>query len=114
MTFKVTEDGARRALEAARRAGLKVDDAARAFVAEGESADFYLGYLSGIACAVTHSRSFLKKLGEAVDSDSRIDAEGTSSLHLIADAVEQITMRVAAPAIAAAARWDSLIDRTDV
>jgi len=108
MTFKVTEEEARRALESARSGGLKINEAARAFVAAGESADFYLGYLSGIACVVTISRSFLQTLGEAVGSETDRSAEGAANLHLIGEAVEVITMGAAAPAaVVAELHWEA-------
>ncbi len=104
MTFKMTEEEARRVLDAARSAGLKIDDAARAFVAESKSADFYLGFLSGIACVVTTSRSFLQTLGEAIVSETCRDAEAAANLHLVGEAVDILTMRTAPPSAVAAER----------
>ncbi len=102
--LKVSEENMRRALDLARNSGLKIDDAARAFVMEGESAEFYLGFLSGIRCAVTLSRCFLQRLSEAADSVAHHKADEVASLYLIGEAVEIITMGFAGPAAVSAER----------
>ncbi len=70
---RVTEDGVRRLAEAARNSKLRIDEEAKRLVAEEQSADFYHGYVSGVAGVVTLCRYFLKSFGEAVDAHPRHD-----------------------------------------
>ncbi|MBA3713416.1 MAG: hypothetical protein H0W76_13360 [Pyrinomonadaceae bacterium] len=105
--MKVSEDRMHRLAEAARDSGMRINEEARQLVEEGQSADFYRGYVSGVAGIVTLCRCFLKSVGEAVDADLR-HGHGVETAvieHSIIEVVELMTMHMAAPAAAAAERY---------
>ncbi len=104
--IKLSEEDVRRFVEIARDAGLEVDEEALRSVAEGETPAFYLGYLSGITCAVNICRQLISTLGARIQKDS-LDggAEKFAAESLVIEAIGLITMRTAAPAAVAAEQY---------
>lgn len=100
--IKLFEEDVRRLVEAARESGLKIDEEARASVEPERSPEFYLGYLSGIMCAVTICRNFIGTLGTRMDQDSHKGAKDFTAEKLAVEPVELITMHTAGPAAVAA------------
>ena len=100
--IKLFEEDVRRLVEAARESGLKIDEEARASVEPERSPEFYLGYLSGIMCAVTICRNFISTLGAQMGQDSHNGLRDFSAESLVINTVELITMHTAGPAAVAA------------
>lgn len=100
--LKITEEDVRRFAEVARSAGLRVDEEARQSVPEGKPSDFHFGFVSGIACAVAHCRSFAGKLDEKIERELPQDEQTLECRRLVLKAVELIIMRMAPSAAVAA------------
>ena len=103
--FRVSEEGMLRLAEAARESKLRIDEEAQRLVDEGQSPEYYLGYVNGIAAVITLCRGLAKELGERAGVNPHRCAETIVGESIVTEVVELITMRTAVPAAVAAGRF---------